>query len=317
MNKRFRTGILILIPVILLALLSQISLAQPEETHAWENHLVGFYLVRETTNSGPTSIGDPKAGWEEKESSSVNANGLTFSIPDMILKAKTDEQGELYFPNLEGRRFFLAKEYYNPGNLEEFAYRLYSDLESEGLHMEVTDLGTNHTVSGTLYYTAPLNDPAWTEDNQIWAAYQVWQEPDGTVYLADSGNSVGGTVDCSMNKTVTYQEARNGQATQENTLDLTINFRYISRLTEVTVEQFTADHRSIAAHTFSAQEMLEEPSEATPSWEEDAAYVIFTEHYADSTVQRTLLERGDEPVSHTCWVAEESGMTIPFSITLE
>ena len=34
MNKRFRTGILILIPVILLALLSQISLAQPEETHA-------------------------------------------------------------------------------------------------------------------------------------------------------------------------------------------------------------------------------------------------------------------------------------------
>ena len=78
----------------------------------------------------------------------------------MILKAKTDEQGELYFPNLEGRRFFLAKEYYNPGNLEEFAYRLYSDLESEGLHMEVTDLGTNHTVSGTLYYTAPLNDPA-------------------------------------------------------------------------------------------------------------------------------------------------------------
>ena len=42
MNKRFRTGILILIPVILLALLSQISLAQPEETHAWENRLVGF-----------------------------------------------------------------------------------------------------------------------------------------------------------------------------------------------------------------------------------------------------------------------------------
>lgn len=109
MNKRFRTGILILIPVILLALLSQISLAQPEETHAWENHLVGFYLVRETMNSGPTSIGDHKAGWEEKGSSSVNANGLTFSIPDMILKAKTDEQGELYFPNLEGRRFFLSE----------------------------------------------------------------------------------------------------------------------------------------------------------------------------------------------------------------
>ena len=229
MNKRFRTGILILIPVILLALLSQISLAQPEETHAWENRLVGFYLVRETMNSGPTSIGDPKAGWEEKGSSSVHANGLTFSIPDMILKAKTDEQGELYFPNLEGRRFFLAKEYYNPGNLEEFAYRLYSDLESEGLHMEVTDLGTNHTASGTLYYTAPLNDPTWTEDNQIWAAYQVWQEPDGTVYLEDGGNSYGGTLDCSMTKTVTYQEARNGQATEENTLDLTINFRYIAR----------------------------------------------------------------------------------------
>ena len=317
MNKRFRTGILILIPVILLALLSQISLAQPEETHAWESRLVGFYLVRETMNSGPTSIGDPEAGWEAQGSTPVSAYGHSFPIPDMILKAQAGENGELYFPNLEGCRFFLAKEYYDPGNLEEFAYRLYSDLESEGLHMEVTDLGTNHTASGTLYYTAPLNDSTWTEDNQIWAAYQVWQEPDGTVYLTDSRNSVGGTVDCSMNKTVTYQEARNGQATQENTLDLTINFRYISRLTEVTVEQFTADHRSIAAHTFSAQEMLEEPSEATPSWEEDAAYVIFTEHYADSTVQRTLLERGDEPVSHICWVAEGNGLTIPFSITLE
>lgn len=316
MNK-LRKSALILIPILLLALLSQVSLARPEQTHDWETHLAGFYLVRDTLDSGPTSIGDPEAGWEEQGSTPVSAYGHSFSIPDMILKAKTGEQGELYFPNLEGRRFFLAKEYYDPGNLEEFAYRLYSDLESEGLHMEVTDLGTNHTASGTLYYTAPLNDSIWSEDNQVWTAYLVYQEPDGTVYLADSGNSVSGTVDCSINKTVTYQETANGQATQENTLDLTINFRYISRLTQVTVEQFTADHRSIAAHTFSAQEMLEEPSEATPSWEEDAAYVIFTEHYADGTVQRTLLERGDESVSHTCWAAEENGLTIPFTITLE
>ena len=316
MNK-LRNGALILIPILLLALFSQVSLARPEQTHDWETHLVGFYLVRDTLDSGPPSIGDPEAGWEEQGSTPVSAYGHTFSIPDMILKAQTGENGELYFPNLEGCRFFLAKEYYDPGNLEEFAYRLYSDLESEGLHMEVTDLGTNHTASGTLYYTAPLNDSTWTEDNQVWTAYQVWQEPDGTVYLADSGNSVSGTVDCSMTKTVTYRENANGQATQENTLDLTINFRYISRLTQVTVEQFTADHRSIAAHTFSAQEMLEEPSEATPSWEEDAAYVIFTEHYANGTVQRTLLERGDEPVSHICWAAEENGLTIPFTITLE
>lgn len=316
MNK-LRKSALILIPILLLALLSQVSLARPEQTHDWETHLVGFYLVRDTLDSGPTSIGDPEAGWEEQGSTPVSAYGHSFSIPDMILKTQTRENGELYFPNLEGCRFFLAKEYFSSNGQQEFAYRLYSDLESEGLHMEVTDLGTNHTASGTLYYTAPLNDSTWTEDNQVWTAYLVYQEPDGTVYLADSGNSVGGTVDCSMNKTVTYQETANGQATQENTLDLTINFRYISRLTQVTVEQFTADHRSIAAHTFSAQEMLEEPSEATSSWEEDAAYVIFTEHYADGTVQRTLLERGDEPVSHICWAAEENGLTIPFTITLE
>ena len=35
MNKRFRTGILILIPGILLALLCPIYLDQPEETIAW------------------------------------------------------------------------------------------------------------------------------------------------------------------------------------------------------------------------------------------------------------------------------------------
>lgn len=316
MNK-LRKSALILIPILLLALLSQVSLARPEQTHDWETHLVGFYLVRDSLDSDPTSIGDPKAGWEAQGSTPVSAYGHSFSIPDMILKAQAGENGELYFPNLEGCRFFLAKEYYDPGNLEEFAYRLYSDLESEGLHMEVTDLGTNHTASGTLYYTAPLNDSTWTEDNQVWTAYQVWQEPDGTVYLADSGNSVSGTVDCSMTKTVTYRENANGQATQENMLDLTINFRYISRLTQVTVEQFTADNQRVTSQPLSAQEMLEGEGTLALIWEPDAAYAIVLEQYADGTVQRTLLERGDEPVSHICWAAEENGLTIPFTITLE
>lgn len=316
MNK-LRNGALILIPILLLALFSQVSLARPEQTHDWETHLVGFYLVRDTLDSGPTSIGDPEAGWEEQGSTPVSAYGHSFSIPDMILKAQTEENGELYFPNLEGCRFFLAKEYFSSNGQQEFAYRLYSDLESEGLHMEVTDLGTNHTASGTLYYTAPLNDSTWTEDNQVWTAYLVYQEPDGTVYLADSGNSVGGTVDCSINKTVTYRETANGQATQENTLDLTINFRYISRLTEVTVEQFTADNQRVTSQPLSAQEMLEGQRALDLTWEPDAAYALVSEQYADGTVQRTLLERGDEPVSHTCWAAEENGLTIPFSITLE
>lgn len=316
MNK-LRKSALILVPILLLALLSQSSLAQPEQTHDWDTHLSGFYLVRGTTDSSPTSIGDPEAGWEEAGSTPVSAYGRTFSIPDMILKAQTNEQGELYFPNLEGHRFFLVKEYDTPGNQEEFAYRLYSDLESEGLHMEVTDLGTTHTASGTLYYTAPLNDPTWTEDNQVWNTYQVWQEPDGTVYLEDGGNSYGGTVNCSMTKTVTYREAANGQATQENTLKLTINFRYISRLTQTTVEQFTNGHQLITSQTISAQEMLEEEGTLELTWAQDAAYALVSEQYADGTVQRTLLERGDEPVSHTCWAAEESGMTVPFSVSLQ
>lgn len=317
MNKRFRTGILILIPVILLALLSQISLARPQQTHDWETHLAGFYLVRSTTDSGPTSIGDPEAGWEDQGGTPVNLYGHTFSIPDMILNAQRDKQGELYFPNLEGRRFFLVKEYDDPSNQEEFAYRLYSDLESEGLHMEVTDLGTTLTASGTLYYTAPLNDPTWTEDNQVWDACQVWQEPDGTVYLENGGNSYGGTVDCGMTKTVTYREAANGQTTQENTLKLTINFRYIARLTQVTVEQFTNRHQPLTSQALSNQEMLEGPDTLELAWAQDAAYALISEQSADGAVQRTLLERGDEPTSHTCWAAEESGLTVPVSITLQ
>lgn len=316
MNKRLRTGILILIPILLLALLSQSSLAQPEQTHDWDAHLVGFYLVRETMNSGPTSVGDPEAGWEEKGSTPVSAYGLTFSIPDMILKAQTNEQGELYFPNLEGRRFFLEKKYNDPDNQEDFSYQLYSDLESEGLSMEVTDLGTTHTASGTLYYTAPLNDPVWTEDNQVWTAYLVYQEPNGIVYLADSGNSVSGTVNCGMTKTVTYREATNDRTTQENTLKLTVNFRYISRLTQVMVEQFTASHQRLTSQAISAQEMLEGQGTLDLTWAQDAAYALVSEQSADGTVQRTLLEREEEPVSHTCWVAEDNGLTIPFSITI-
>ena len=120
-----------------------------------------------------------------------------------------------------------------------------------------------------------------------------------------------------MTKTVTYQEARNGQTTEENTLDLTINFRYISRLEHVTVEQFTSDNQPVASRTIPAQEVLNGLSELSISLESNAAYTLICEHYADGTMQRTLLEREDAPVSHTCWAAEESGLTIPLFLTLE
>ena len=83
------------------------------------------------------------------------------------------------------------------------------------------------------------------------------------------------------------------------------------------MEQFTNGHQLITSQTISAQEMLEGEGTLELTWAQDAAYALVSEQYADGTVQRTLLERGDEPVSHTCWAAEESGMTVPFSVSLQ
>lgn len=317
MNKRLKTGALLLIPIVLIALFCTVPLAKPEQTHDWENRLIGFYLVRDQAGSNQDYIGDPQYGWEEAGTDTVSFGGIgNISLPKMILKAQTNEDGELYFPTLEGRRFFLAKEYGSSGTQEEFSYRLYSDLESSGLAINITDSGTTHTASGTLYYTAPLDAPTWTEENNTWIAINVWQQPDGTVYLEDNRTGFVGTLGSSIRKTVSYQEAVNGKTTEENTLDLTVNLQYIPRLEKVIVEQFTADHRPLTTKTFTAQEMLNGPSEAAISLTADTAYTLVCEYHTDGSVQRTLLDTQPEPISHTCWPALDSGLTLPCTITL-
>lgn len=45
MNKRLKTGALILIPIVLIALFCTVPLAKPEQERPGEDRMVGYYLL--------------------------------------------------------------------------------------------------------------------------------------------------------------------------------------------------------------------------------------------------------------------------------
>lgn len=101
----------------------------------------------------------------------------------MILKAQQGEDGEYYFPGVEGRRFFLVWEEELVDGEPDTSVRLCSDLAQGDYIVGITDLGESYTVSGTLHYTAPLAPV----QEQFWCPFPVLQMPDGTIYLVNSG----------------------------------------------------------------------------------------------------------------------------------
>ena len=130
MNKRLRTGALILIPIVLIALFCTVPLAKPEQERPGEDRMVGYYLL--PGELVPPDWGTAEGGWEPY---------ATDGPFDMVLKAQQGEDGEYYFPGVEGRRFFLVWEEELVDGQPDTSVRLCSDLAQGDYIVGITDLG--------------------------------------------------------------------------------------------------------------------------------------------------------------------------------
>lgn len=299
MNKRLRTGALILIPIVLIALFCTVPLAKPEQERPGEDRMVGYYLL--PGELVPPDWGTAEGGWEPY---------ATDGPFDMILKAQQGEDGEYYFPGVEGRRFFLVWEEELVDGQTDTSVRLCSDLADGDYTMGVSDQGESYTVSGTLYYTAPLA----SVQEQFWCPFPVLQKPDGTIYLVDSGPHFQGAG--SVNRTDTQTETRNGKVIREETVNVTVHFSYVPPLEQVTVTQFTAGHQPIQSQSISAQQVLAGEETWELSWAEDAAYALITEQATDGTFVYNAMTPSEERATHTSYFPTDSGLTLPCTITL-
>lgn len=178
MKKFLRRTIPLLIPILLLALFSRVPLAQPEQTVPEEARLVGYYLLPDELV--PPNWESAENGWEEYSSRIAYINGLErILLPQTVLKAQKDEDGQYRFPGPEGRRFFLVQEQNMVDGNPEATVELHSDLSQDRYEhgINVTENSTSYILSGTLHYTTPL---ARIEE-QSWSSYYVYQSSDGTV----------------------------------------------------------------------------------------------------------------------------------------
>ena len=252
-------------------------------------------------------------GWEEYSSRIAYINGLErILLPQTVLKAQKDEDGQYRFPGPEGRRFFLVQEQNMVDGNPEATVELHSDLSQDRYEhgINVTENSTSYILSGTLHYTTPL---ARIED-QSWSPYYVYQSSDGTVYLVNEGGGTTGAGGITLN--TKYSETLDDQVTRENILDITVNFSYVPHLKQVTIEQFTQDQQSITTQTISVQQVLARQDALDLTWEDHAAYALVSEQADDGSITYTALTPGEEDVVHTSYFPLDSGLTTPCTITI-
>lgn len=311
MKKFLRRTIPLLIPILLLALFSRVPLAQPEQTVPEEARLVGYYLLPDELV--PPNWESAENGWEEYSSRIAYINGLErILLPQTVLKAQKDKDGQYRFPGPEGRRFFLVQEQNMVDGNPEATVELHSDLSQDRYEhgINVTENSTSYILSGTLHYTTPL---ARIED-QSWSPYYVYQSSDGTVYLVNEGGGTTGAGGITLN--TKYSETLDDQVTRENILDITVNFSYVPHLKQVTVEQFTQGQQSITTQTISVQQVLAGQDALDLTWEDHAAYALVSEQADDGSIIYTALTSSEEEAVHTSYFPLDSGLTTPCTITI-
>lgn len=160
------------------------SLALLEQPASGQDHFVGFHLVREDAGI-PPSQRHTGAAWVSVDH--------PVSGGEHILEGEQQTDGTYVFPGLEGLNFFFPIHMYpswDSGTEEDNAVRLsISELESTGPRQGTSDEGTTYSCSGTLYI-----GPAEEKNGAYWSVgfYPVYQRPDGTVYLTDAAQGVGG-----------------------------------------------------------------------------------------------------------------------------
>lgn len=288
------------------------KLAQPEYQGPENDTWIGYFLSWEYFPGEGEVIHQDRTDWVEYGSQNLNVSGLgSVRIPREILIGQYQDGKGFTFPGLEGYCAFLAQVEQEDGST------LFTGNQLMDAKTNVGD--TQNSVSGTVCYGLPLGKTERAENGPeyIWTAYDVYQMPDGTVYLVGSGNSYGGAGGMTIKGEQTGTETINGETTSV-TMSVEVSFKEVSRLQEVRVKQFDASDQVIAETVFSADALEDETSVTVAK---DSGWLVVEEHCTDGTVTRTVYDLQQltwmEELYHSLVVLDDEGMGSSRTLSLK
>jgi hypothetical protein len=281
MNKK----ILYLSLLLLLSLLCcACSLAQPEleGTSTKQDRFIGVYIISDEEDS---RLYESDA-WVTPEAEYTDLDSFLSAQQDLILPAVYSREEHTYiFPDLDGYALFAAM---RTDEGEENSYTFTCcDLSkgNSGFHTVATEEGeayTNYELSGTLYVTDAHSETGY------YRLLNVYQKPDGTVYLNGTGDSFGsgGTITLEEKQTETVH----GKETELATTKVTVSIEEAKEADRGILYWYKEDGTLLATEAPDLDQLTE------LLWPDKGSWLVFEEHFPEE-VRRTLVERKSEEES--------------------
>ncbi len=298
--------VFLLVVLSFVLLLSACTLAKPEETKATEgDRFVGVYIISEDTDVKLYDLD----GWIQDGMEDFEVNRINVDIPRLIYPGVFDSEEHRYvFPGLDGYALFVAK----VGKGPDAYTTTQSDLENVNVKFlthdadisivqtgdedaEMTGSATDYELAGTIYV-----ENVYLKNNYL-RLMNVFQKPDGTIYLDGTGDAFA----CASSFSLEEKSSRtvNGEKVELGTTKVT-----------VTIEEAKEADSGILYWYGETGELLMtqplDPEQVTElTWQEKADWVIYEETFGEEVV-RTLYEKGteEEPVCLSIMTIDEDGI---------
>lgn len=299
--------IALLLTLCTLLLLTACSLAKPEETQTAEqtDRFVGVYIVDDDQGNRIHDLD----GWIEDGTQTLSADIGNISLPRLIYPAVFVEGEHRYvFPNLKGYALFAAK----VGQGQEAYTTTCSDLQNVNVKFHtydadpsVTQTGdadaeftaalTDYDLTGTLYISSEITP------GQFYRMLNVYQKPDGTIYLDGTGDGFG------FGGTLSFEEKSektvNGEKISMGTTKVTVTMEEARQAQTATLYWYGEKGELLTTQPLNIEETT------ALSWHTGAAWAVYEETFPDD-VTHTLIEKGteEEPPYLTIMTINEDGI---------
>ena len=299
--------VFLLVVLSFVLLLSACTLAKPEEKQSAEmaDRFIGVYILDDAQANAIHEM----EGWVEDGTEQHEMDSVNIALPRLIYKAEFVEGEHRYqFPGLKGYALFAA----TVGQGQDAYTTTCSDLENVNVkfHTRDADLSivqtgiedaemagsvTDYELTGTIYVENA------DSENHYLRLMNVFQKPDGTIYLDGTGDAFSSAGSVSLEEK--SSRTVNGEKVELGTTKVT-----------VTIEEAKEADSGILYWYGETGELLMtqplDPEQVTElTWQEKAAWVIYEETFGEEVVH-TLYEKGteEEPVCLSIMTIDEDGI---------
>ena len=300
--------VFLLVVLSFVLLLSGCTLAKPEETNATEgDRFVGVYIISEDTDVNLYDLD----GWIRDGIEDFEANRINADIPRLIYPGVFDPEEHRYvFPGLDGYALFAA----TVGQGQDAYTTTCSDLENVNVkfHTRDADLSivqtgdenaemagsvTDYELTGTIYVENA------DSENHYLRLMNVFQKPDGTIYLDGTGDSFAGPAGSAVSLEEKCERTVNGKSVEMGTTKVSLRIEEAKEADSGILYWYGEKGELLMTQHLDPEQVTE------LTWQENAAWGIYEETFGEEVV-RTLYEKGAEekPVCLSIMTINEDGI---------